>query len=317
MRRSCFLMTLALTAAGIAPAGAETIAVFTKNPGNPIFVALRAGAAAAAKSLGVQAVQYFPSTPDNVEQQAGLVDDAIKSKPDAIVFVPINGKDLVPVAEKIAAAGIPLINVNERLAGGKSAAFVGLDDYELGLATAQYLFKAMGGKGNVVILEGIATVASSIGRVKGFNAALKQFPDVKLLASKPAAYSKPQATRVTKDLLSSFPQVDGILAANDPMALGAIDALKSASRKALVVGINGSREAIEPIKAGDLLASGDYSAFNQGCAGVQVAVRVLHKESVPKEVMLKPAIVDKSNAAAYEAPVEQRTCPPLESAAAK
>jgi ribose transport system substrate-binding protein len=310
----CFLIVLALAAVGHGPAGAETIAVFTKNRANPIFVAMRAGTTAAAKSLAVDAVQYFPSTPDNVEQQAGLVDDAIKSKPDAIVFVPINGKDLMPSAEKIDTAGIPLINLNERLAGGKAAAFVGIDDYELGLTTARHLLKAMSGKGNVVILEGIETVASSVGRVKGFNASLKEFPDAKLLASKPAAYSKPQATQVTKDLLKSFPQVDGILAANDPMALGAIDALKAASRKALVVGINGSREAIEPIKSGDLLASGDYGAFNQGCAGMQIAVAVLRKQPAPKEVMLKPAVVDKTNYAAYEMPVEQRTCPPLESA---
>jgi ribose transport system substrate-binding protein len=313
-----FGVAVTVVAAGaLAPAHAETIAVFTKNRNSPIFAALRAGANTAAKNLGVEAVQYVPSTADNVEQQAGLVDDGIKSKPDVIVFVPINPKDLIPAAQKIEAAGIPLINVNERLAGGKADAYVGTDDYELGLATARHLLHAMGGKGNVVILEGPETLPTSVGRVRGFNAALKEFPDVKLLASKPANYAKPQAAQVTKDLLKSFPQIDGVLAANDPMALGAIEALKAATRKALVVGINASREAIDPIKMGDLLASGDYNSFGQGCIGVEIAVRAARKQPAPKEVMLKPAVVDKTNYAPYEAPVEQRTCPTLESVAAK
>jgi ribose transport system substrate-binding protein len=300
---------------GLAPAGAESIAVFTKNRTSPIFTALRAGAGVAAKNLGVEVVHYVPSTADNIEQQAGLVDDAIKNKPDAVVFVPMNPKDLVAAAQKLEAAGIPLVNVNERLAGGNAAAFVGSDDYELGLATARYLFKAMGGKGNVVILEGPDTVASSVGRARGFKDALKEFPEVKLLASKPANYAKPQAAQVTKALLGSFPQIDGIVAANDPMAAGAIEALKAANRKALVVGINASKEVMELIKSGDLLGSGDYNSFNQGCIGAEIAVRAARKQSVPKEVLLKPVVIDKTNYGPYEQPVDQRTCPTLESVA--
>jgi ribose transport system substrate-binding protein len=306
-----------LTSAGLAPAGAETIAVFTKNRTSPIFVALRAGANVAAKNLGVQIAHYVPSTADNVEQQAGLVDDVIKNKPDAIVFVPVNPKDLMPSAQKIEAAGIPLVNVNERLTGANAAAYVGSDDYDLGLTTARHLLKAMGGKGNVVILEGPDTLPTSVGRVRGFKDALKEFPEVKLLASKPANYAKPQATQVTKDMLGSFPQIDGILAANDPMASGAIDALKAANRKALVVGINASREVMDLIKSGELLGSGDYNSFNQGCIGTEVAVRAARKQPVPKEVMLKSLVVDKANYAPYETPVDQRACPTLESVAAK
>jgi ribose transport system substrate-binding protein len=306
-----------LTSAGVAPAGAETIAVFTKNRTSPIFVALRAGANAAAKNLGVQIAHYVPSTADNVDQQAGLVEDVIKNKPDAIVFVPINPKDLVPAAQKIEAAGIPLINVNERLSSGGGAAYVGSDDHDLGLAAARHLLKAMGGKGNVVVLEGPDTLPTSVGRVRGFKDALKEFPEVKLLASKPANYAKPQAAQVTKDLLGSFPQIDGVLAANDPMAAGAIDALKAANRKALVVGINASREVMDLIKSGELLGSGDYNSFNQGCMGTEIAVRAARKQPVPKEVMLKSLVVDKSNYAPYEQPVDQRACPALESVAAK
>src|SRR5580704_16286404 len=92
----------------------ETIAVFTKNQG-PIFAALRAGAAVAAKNLGVQLVNYVPSTADSVAEQNKLVDDAIKDKPDAIVFVPVKFTEADGAVKKINAAQIPLINANEPL----------------------------------------------------------------------------------------------------------------------------------------------------------------------------------------------------------
>jgi ribose transport system substrate-binding protein len=108
-----------------------------------------------------------------------------------------------------------------------------------------------------------------------------------------------------------------VLAANDPMAIGAVDALKAANKKTLVVGVNGSMEVLDLIKSGDILASGDYNGFLQGCLGVEVAVRHLRKQPLPKELVLTPAVVDKSNYRPYETPMEQRTCPTLESVAGK
>ena len=99
MKRICFAIAFAIvTSACVGPAGAETIAVFTKNRTSPISVALRAGASMAAKNLGVQVVHYVPSTPDSVEQQVALVEDTVKTKPDAIVFVPVHFDALAPAA---------------------------------------------------------------------------------------------------------------------------------------------------------------------------------------------------------------------------
>jgi ribose transport system substrate-binding protein len=95
------------------------------------------------------------------------------------------------------------------------------------------------------------------------------------------------------------------------MAVGAIEALDGANRKALVVGINGSREAVDLIKSGKLLASGDFNGFIQGCLGTEIAVRHLRKEQTPKEIILKPVVIQKSNYQPYETPVEQRQCPIL------
>jgi ribose transport system substrate-binding protein len=189
---------------------------------------------------------------------------------------------------------------------------VGADDYSIALATARALLKAIGGKGNVIILEGVKGTLTNTDRVRGFNDALKENPNVKLLAAQPANYQRLQALQVMENLMQSFPTIDGVLAANDPMAVGAIEALEGANRKAQVIGINGSREAVELIKSGKLLASGDFNGFIQGCVGVEIAVRALRKQPVPNELILKPIVIDKTNFGPYETPIEQRTCPKLE-----
>jgi len=168
-----------------------------------------------------------------------------------------------------------------------------------------------------VLPAGPETLPTSVARVRAYNDALKEFPDVKLVASKSANYARAPAAGVMKSFLRLYPQIDGVLAANDPMAIGAIEALKAANRNALVVGINASREAIDFVKSGDLLGSGDYNGFNQGCLATEIAIGNLRKEPVPKEIILKTVVMDQSNYRDYETPLERRRCPTIESTTAK
>jgi ribose transport system substrate-binding protein len=298
-----------------AHAHAETIGVFTKSAGNPIARAVRAGAEAVAKTHGVTVFHYIPTSPDNVPQQTALVEEALSAKRDAIIFTPVDVKAMVPSVQKINAASIPLVNVSDRLTGGSAVAFVGTDDYAIAIETARVLFKAMGGKGNVVVLEGPATIPTAAARLGGFKDALKEFPEVKVLFSKNAMYARPAASDLLKATLklNPSPQIDGVLAANDAMAFGAIEAFKEAKKKMpLIVGINASKEAVELIKSGDMLASGDYNGLIEGCLGAEIAIRTLRRQPVPKEVMAKTAVVDKTNYQAYEIPADRRPCPTLE-----
>jgi ribose transport system substrate-binding protein len=304
------LLAMALVASlGTAHADGETVAVFTKNQTNPYFQAVRIGAESAAKTLNAKVIQYVPTKPDSIPEQLSQVEDVIVKRPDAIVFIPVDYKAMVPAVEKINAANIPVVNITDRIASGKVVAYVGADDYNIGLATARHLLKAMGGNGNVIILEGVKGSLTNTDRVRGFNNALKEFPNVKLLASQPANYQRLQALQVMENLMQSHPQINGILAANDPMAVGALEALDGANRKALVIGINGSKEAIELIKSGKLLASGDFNGFIQGCLGTEIALRHLRKQPTPKEIILRPVVIEKTNYQPYETPVEQRQCP--------
>jgi ribose transport system substrate-binding protein len=303
------------TSAGLAHADGEVIAVFTKNQTNPFFQNVRVGAENAAKQLGAKVIQYVPTKPDSIPEQLSQVEDVIVKKPNAVVFTPVDYKAMVPGVEKMNAAGLPVTNITDHMAGGKIVSFVGIDDYKVGLTTGHALLKTMGGKGNVVIIEGVKGSISNQDRVRGFNDALKDYPNVKLVASQPGNFQRLNALQVMENLMQSFPQIDGVLAANDAMAIGALEALDGANRKALVVGINGTKEAVDAIKAGKLLASGQADPFMQGCLGTTIAIRNLRGQSVPGEMYLKPSVIDKSNFKEFDMPVEARVCPKWEEAA--
>jgi ribose transport system substrate-binding protein len=311
---------IALVAAGTLPAcgaNAQTIALFTKNNTNPFSQAIRIGSNAAAVELGVKVVHYVPTTPDNVVEQTKLVEDAIRNKPDAIIFDPVDNEKLVPAIEKINAADIPVTEVTDRSVAGKFVSRVLPDDYQLGLAVARRLLKEMGGKGTVVILEGIAGNVTNTERLKGFNEAIKEAAGVKLLASKSGNYQRKPAQDVMEGWIKTYPQIDGVLAANDSMAAAVADTLEKRGRKSLIVGINGSKEAVELIKSGKMLASGEFNGFVLGCLSTELAARNLRKQPVPQELVLKPAIYDKTNYEKYEQRVEMKKCPTLEEVAAE
>jgi ribose transport system substrate-binding protein len=321
MRYHGIWLAAAITAVpfGASSHAAETIAVFTKSQGNPVAKAVRAGAQTVARGAGYIVFNFIPTSPDNVRQQTALVDEAIQQKPAAIVFTPVDVKAMVPSAQKIAAAGIPIVNITDRLAGGPDMPFAGTDDYSVALDTARTLLKAMGGKGNLVVLEGPPTIPTAAGRKRGFDAALKEFPNVKVILAKNANYARPTASDLIKAMLklNPPPQVDGVLAANDAMALGAYEAFKSANKKTLIVGINASREVVDLIQKGEILASGDYTGLIDGCLGAEMAVRLVKKQAVPKEVLAKTSVVDKTNLAPFQTPLDKRSCPSYETLAGK
>lgn len=298
-----------LTAATAARADGEKIAVFTKNLSNPFFEAVRIGAAKAAADAKASVTQYTPTKPDNIGEQMSELENVVTDKPDAIVFIPVDLKALGPGIAKVNEAKIPIVNVVDRAATGDFVTYVGSDDVTLAYATGKALLKAIGGKGNVVIIEGTKGSETSNQRVAGFKKALAEFPEVKLLASQPGNYQRLQALQVMENLLQTYPQIDGVLAADNSMALGSLEALDGAQRKAAVIGINATPEAIDAIKKGTMLASGDFNGFKMGCLATIAALRHLHGQPVPAQLMMAPIVVDKSNYQPWDKPLAERACP--------
>ena len=287
------------------------IVVFTKNVTNPFWKAVRVGADKAAKALGVEIEHAAPTKPDNIEEQTRLVEDWIVKKPDAFVFVPVDYKALVPAIEKVNKAGIPVINFNNRMAGGESVTYIGSDDETIGYEISKHLFKAMGGKGKVIHIDGVPAAITAQNRKKGFERALKETPGVELLASQPGNYRRLPAVQVFENLMQRFPVIDGVFCANDDMAVGVAEALVAAGRggKTAVVGIDAIPDGAAAILKGQMLASADFSGHDQGFLAVTAAAKYLRGEKIPKEIALPVVIVDKTNARGWTVPVEEKAVP--------
>jgi len=289
-----------------------TLAVFTKNRTNDAYAAARLGAERTAARLGASVVHYVPQQPDSIEEQIALVEQAIAARPDAVLFVPVHDTAMNDSVRKLNDAGIPVVNFLNRLTKGRFVTFIGSDDYRVGYDIAVRLFRHLGGKGDIVVLEGVPGAVTSRDRMRGFNAALEQWPGIRVIAARAANYQQETARRVMKELLPGLPRLDGILSANDVMSLGAIEALEAAGRSAAVVGVNALPEAITAIKSGKLLATVDFDALKITCIATEAAIRHLRGQPVPKDIELPVQIVDAANCQPWDRPLEERECPKWE-----
>jgi len=280
------------------------IVYILKDLVNPFFVEMKWGGYAAAKEHGVKYTCLAPER-YSVENQIRIMEDAIQQKVDGIVIVPIDGKGIVSAIERANAAGIPVFNCNTRAAGGKVVGFAGIDHVALGRAVGEFTVKKLGGKGDIIILEGTTGASSARERLQGMHDILDKYPGIKILASNTAKYNRQMGMKVTEDLLVRFPKVDAILAANDSMALGAKEAVKDARRlkEMIIVGIDANPEALSAIEAGEMTATINGGAFDQGFVATDLLCKFLLKgEKPPADTKVrtgKGEAITKENIAEY------------------
>jgi ribose transport system substrate-binding protein len=285
-----------------------TIAVFTKNRTNPAYEAFRIASDQIARTTGVKLIHLVPNQPDNVDEQKAMVDQVLKDRPDAVIFIPVDDVAMIDSVKKLNDAKIPIVLVSNPLPGS-FVTYVGADDFEIGYREARYLFEKLGAKGKIVVIEGTPAAPTNRERVRGYQRAFAEFPGIQVLGSGIGNYQQVDARRVMEKLLTEHAEIDAVLSANDSMALGVLEALKAANRTAVVIGINGILPAVKQIETGGMLASVDFNMFKIGCTAARAAVRHLKKEPLPEKVMLPAEVIDKTNYKAWLVPVDQRTCP--------
>src|SRR5882724_10038341 len=285
-----------------------TIAVFTKNLTNPAYEAFRIASDQVARTTGAQVVHYVPKQPDNVDEQKAMVEQVLKDRPDAVIFIPVDDVAMIDSVKKLNDAKIPVVLVSNPLPGS-FVTYVGADDFEIGYREARYLFEHLGGEGKIVVIEGTPAAPTNRERVRGYQRAFAEFPGIEVLGSAVGNYQKPDAKRAMEKLLAEHKQVDAVLSANDSMALGVLEALKAANRTAIVIGINGILPAVKEIETGAILATVDFNMFKIGCTATRAAIRYLKREPLPEKVMLPAEVIDRTNYKAWLVPVDQRTCP--------
>jgi ribose transport system substrate-binding protein len=285
------------------------IAVFTKNATNPAYAAARLAADRTAQRLGARTRHFVPARPDDVEQQIALIDEALAAHPDGFVFVPVHETAVDGAVARIDAAGIPLANIINRMRCGNRITFVGSDDRALAVAVAERLFSALGQRGRVAIMQGTPGSVTSQARLAGFRQAAERHSGIEVVAQLTGDYQHEPARAALRDSFARKLEIDGLLCANDLMALGALEAMADAQRFVPLIGVNAVPEAIDAIKRGILLASADFDAMKMAAIATEAVLRHLSGGTVPAEIILPVQVVDRSNYTAWDRPIAERECP--------
>ncbi|MEJ7928696.1 sugar ABC transporter substrate-binding protein [Ramlibacter sp. AN1015] len=289
------------------PSGDPQVAVFTKNRLNPAYEAARIGAERAAGRLGARIEHYVPEIADDPDQQTALVAAALARRPDAFVFTAVHLTRMEPAIAAIRAAGIPIFSFIGRLGEGQAISHVGAADFDLASGIARRLFQHLGGRGRVVIVEGPPATATNVRRLRGFEAAALEYPGIDIVARCCGANLRSPGQEAFAEVLRSQPAIDGVLAANDDMAIGVLAALQAVGRQAAVVGVNAIPEAIQAIREGRMVATADFNAMQLCHLATECAIRHVRGQRVPVEIELPAAVVDRGNCSAWDRPyLEQR-----------
>lgn len=233
-------------------ASSETVFYLSHKDGDAFTDLIQKSFDEKAKAAGVD-VEYRDAKGD-VNMQIDQMKEAIAAKPAAIVLLAVDGTAIVPMVEKANEAGIPIIITNRGLNGGKFISCM-VNEREAGELQGAYMAKHLPQGAKVVYLEGENGFAGSIERWEGFKAAcLDKRPDIQLLSRTVGHWSTADALRNVYLWTKIFPQIDAVVAANDGMAIGAVQALKDAGRLngCLVSGVDAVDGALKLIAAGEM-----------------------------------------------------------------
>ncbi len=280
-----------------APTEALTFGLVTKALNNPFWEMVHEGSLAVAEANGVELLYLAPTKANNLEEQTRLVDDLIAKKVDGIVLVPVDSTGIVPAIERANAAGIPVALANTNAVGGDVITFSAVENYDAMKMLAESAMDTLGGTGKVIILEGTAGAQTAIDRKAGVDDTLANFPDVEVLASQTADFQRAQGLTVMENLLQAYPEIDAVIACNDEMALGAVEALDAAGRlgDTMVFGFDGNNDALKAVSEGRMVATCFQNPQMQGGDAVQALIDYLGGEEVPARIQTTAILVTSDN----------------------
>ncbi len=262
---------------------------------NPFFVDVKDGVQKAADELGVEL--YITDAQDDPTIQMKDIENLITKKPDCIIIDTCDSDAIVSSIEACNEAGIPVLTMDREASGGDVVSHIGYDAIKSGKLAGQYLVDTLGGKGNIVEIQGIMGTNVAQNRSKGFNEVISQNPDMKIVACQVADFDRSKGMNVMENILQANDHIDGLYAANDEMLLGALEAIEAAGRldEITMIGCDAIDDTIEAIKAGKVEATIAEPPFFLGKAIMDAAYNYLQGKEVDKYVILDNELVTADN----------------------
>ncbi|MFD9000453.1 substrate-binding domain-containing protein [Streptomyces sp. NPDC059582] len=265
---------------------------------NPFFVQIRSGAQAEAKKLGVDLT--VTDAQNDASQQANQLQNFTSSGYKAIIVNPVDSDAASPAVRAAEKADIPVVAVDRGVNKAKTDTLVASDNVAGGALAAKTIAEKLGGQGKIVILQGQPGTSAARERAAGFAEGLKAYPGIKVVAQQPADFDRTKGLDVMSNLLQAHPDVQGVIAANDEMALGAIKALGSKAGKSVsVVGFDGTPDGLTAVKNGTLYASVAQQPSQLGRIAVDNALKAAQDKKVETTVKVPVKVVTKENVAGF------------------
>jgi ribose transport system substrate-binding protein len=287
------LAILLLASCNKAPQPAKPrIALVMKSLANEFFKTMQDGATAHQQAHAAEYELIANGTKDELDlsRQVEIVEQMIAQQVQAIVIAPADSKALVPVCQRAQAAGIVVINIDNKLDAAVLAErnlripFVGPDNRKGARLAGEALARRLKPGDEVAILEGVPTAFNAQQRKAGFEDAMKS-AGMNIVSSQSASWETAKANQVAAALLVEKPELKAILCANDSMALGAVAAIRAAGKaeQIRVIGFDNIQAVRQLLKDGQVLATVDQHGDQLAVYGIEYALESLKNKTFPAD----------------------------------
>ena len=268
---------------------------------NPFRIAETESIRSEAKQRNIKELVYTNAN-SQASKQISDIRDMVAQDVDAIIVAPLLEEGMDPALNAANQAGIPVFLIDRETAGTPCEdyiTFMGSNFFKQGKQAADLLADFTNEKANVAVLEGTPGASVTIDRTEGFEQQLKKYPNMEIVASQTGEFLRTKGQTVMEQLIQSNPNINAVYAENDEMALGAIQALKDAGKDpgqdVKVVSIDGTRQAVQAIIAGDINAVIETNP-RFGPLAFDTIEKFLAGKPIPQKIIVQDDIYTKENA---------------------
>ena len=269
-----------------------TIGLSVSTQNNPFFVSLVEGAKKQASALGVQLT--VADAGDDAAKQTSDIEDLVSSGISVLIVNPVDSDAVTGAVEAAKAKGVKVISVDRAVNGVEIDCQIASDNVLGAELATQYIVDVLGEGAVVAELEGVTGASAAIDRSQGFHNIADS--KLKVVASQTANFARTEGMSVMENMLQANPDIQGVFAANDEMALGAMEAISGAGKNVMVVGFDATDDAIASIKAGQMAATIAQQPALIGSTSVEYAQKLIAGESIPTSVPVEVTLITKDNA---------------------
>lgn len=265
--------------------GAVGFSVSTLN--NPFFVSLSEGAKAEAEKQDVKLIVVDAG--DDAAKQTNDIEDLISRNVSVLIVNPVDSDAVAPAVQNAVSKGIKVISVDRVVNGVEVDCQIASDNAAGAKMATEYLVELIGEGAKAAELEGVPGASATIDRGAGFHEAADTALDV--VASQTANFNRAEGMNVMENILQSCPEVKGVFAHNDEMALGAVEAVSASGKDIKIIGFDATDDAVAAVKSGKMAATVAQKPELMGETAVQTAMKLINGETVEKSLPVEVELI--------------------------